>query len=132
MRGPIPRRQNGVLIATEPGRVTAYALDALYDRGHFFVRPGDAIYEGQIVGEHIRDNDLDVNVVRTKKLTNVRASGKDDASTVRPPRVLSLEAALEYIQAGEQVEITPKAIRLRKRLLKEFERRKARRRASTA
>ncbi len=129
LRGAVPRRQNGVLVATESGPVTAYALDDLYDRGTFFVRPGDEIYGGQIVGENCKDGDLAVNVTRTKKLTNIRASGKDDAERVRPVRELSLEAALEYIQEDELVEITPKAIRLRKRILKETDRRRAARSA---
>ena len=127
MRGSIPQRQAGVMIATQTGQVTAYSLDALYDRGIFFVKPGDQIYEGQIVGEHCRDNDITVNLTKTKQLTNFRAAGKDDASRVRPPRVMSLEMALEYIQDDELVEITPKYIRLRKRFLKETDRRRAER-----
>lgn len=130
MRGDIPQRQAGVLIATETGAVTAYALDALYNRGHFFVKPGDRVYEGQIVGEHVKENDVAVNVARTKKMTNIRASGKDDAARVRPPRQMSLEASLEYIQQDELVELTPRSIRLRKRVLREVDRRReARRRA---
>ena len=125
MRGSIPQRQAGVMIATQTGQVTAYSLDALYDRGIFFVKPGDQIYEGQIVGEHCRDNDITVNLTKTKQLTNFRAAGKDDSSRVRPPRVMSLEMALEYIQDDELVEITPKYLRLRKRLLKETDRRRA-------
>lgn len=124
MRGSVPQRQAGVMIATETGPVTAYALDALFDRGSFFVKPGDAVYEGQIVGEHCKDNDIPVNPTRAKQLTNVRASSKDEAARVKPPRILSLEAALEYIQEDELVEITPAAIRLRKRLLKEADRRR--------
>ena len=129
LRGDIQKRTSGVMIATEPGQITSYALDGLYDRGTFFCEPGDQVYEGMVVGEHNKDNDIDVNVVRTKKLTNVRASGKDDASAVRPIRRLTLEAALEYIQEDELVEITPKTIRLRKRLLREGERRRAKRQA---
>ncbi len=124
MRGTIPQRQAGVMIATEPGTVTAYALDALFDRGTFFVKPGDQVYEGQIVGEHCKDNDIPVNPTKTKNLTNIRASSKDDAARVKPPRILSLEAALEYIQDDELMEITPTAVRLRKRLLKEADRRR--------
>ncbi len=124
MRGSIPQRQAGVMIASETGTVTAYALDALFDRGNFFVKPGDPIYEGQIVGEHCKDNDIPVNPARTKQLTNVRASSKDDAARVKAARTLSLEAALEYIQDDELVEITPTSIRLRKRLLKETDRRR--------
>ncbi len=128
MRGSIQKRQNGVMVATESGQITAYALDALYDRGVFFVQPQDPVFEGQIVGEHNKEDDIGVNVTRTKKLTNIRAAGKDDATLVRPMRKLSLEGALEYIQEGELVEITPKSIRLRKRLLKEIDRRRAARR----
>ena len=125
MRGSIPGRQAGVMVATDTGPVTPYALDALYDRGIFFVKPGDQVYEGQVVGEHCKDNDIPVNVTKAKQLTNVRASGKDDSARVRPPRNMSLEAYLEYIQEDELVEITPKAIRMRKRLLKEADRRRA-------
>lgn len=129
LRGQIPPRQAGVMVATEPGKVTAYALDALFDRGVFFVQPGDKIYDGQIVGEHCKDNDITVNVVKTKKLTNVRAASKDDATQVRPMRQMSLEACLEYIQDDELVEITPESIRMRKRMLKEADRRRESRRA---
>jgi GTP-binding protein len=123
-RGDIPRRSAGVMGATDPGRVTPYALDALDDRGFFFVKPGEDVYEGQIVGEHNRDKDITVNVVKTKKLTNIRTHAKDEAASVRPAREMSLEAALEYIQEDELVEVTPKAIRMRKRLLREAERRR--------
>ena len=129
MRGDIPKRQAGVMIATESGQITAYALDGLYDRGFFFVKPGDQVYEGQIVGEHCKDKDIPVNAVRMKKQTNVRAAGKDDTSQVRPAREMSLEMCLEYIQEDEVVEITPKSIRLRKRRLKESDRRRDLRRA---
>ena len=128
MRGSIPGRQAGVLITTETGTVTAYALDALYDRGIFFVKPGDEVYEGQIVGEHCKDNDIPVNATKAKQLTNMRAAGKDDAARVRPPRIMSLEACLEYIQDDELVEICPSSIRIRKRLLKEGDRRRSARR----
>jgi len=131
MRGSIPERQAGVMVATETGTVTAYALDALYDRGGFFVRPGDAVYEGQVVGEHCKDNDIAVNAARAKQLTNVRASSKDDAARVRPPRIMSLEVCLEYIQQDELVEVCPRSIRIRKRLLKEADRRRAARRVSS-
>jgi GTP-binding protein len=124
MRGSIPQRQAGVMIATEPGTVTAYALDALFDRGTFFIEPGDVIYEGQVVGEHCKDNDIPVNPVKAKQLTNMRAAGKDDNARVKTPRRMSLEQALEYIQEDELVEITPKFIRLRKRLLKEADRKR--------
>jgi len=125
LKGTIPQRQAGVMVATDSGLVTAYALDALYDRGIFFVEPGEMVYDGQVVGEHCKDNDIPVNAVRTKQLTNVRASGKDEAARVRPIRRMSLEAALEYIQEDELVEICPNSIRIRKRLLKEADRRRA-------
>jgi GTP-binding protein len=124
MRGTIPQRKMGVMIATTTGQVTAYALDALYDRGFFFVSPGDKVYEGQVVGEHCKEKDIPVNVVKAKQLTNIRAAGKDDSAKVRPASKMSLEAALEYIQGDELVEICPNSIRLRKRLLKESDRRR--------
>ncbi len=124
MKGAIPQRQAGVMIATHTGQATAYALDNLYDRGIFFIEPGSQVYEGQVVGEHCKDNDIPVNVIKAKQLTNIRAAGKDDASKIRPARLLSLEAALEYIQDDELVEICPSEIRLRKRLLKESERKR--------
>ncbi|MCP4610216.1 MAG: translational GTPase TypA [Planctomycetes bacterium] len=124
MRGAIPQRKAGVMIATTTGQVTAYALDALYDRGIFFVEPGEKVYEGQVVGEHCKEKDIPVNVVRSKQLTNVRASGKDDAARVRPARKMSLEAVMEYLQEDELVEICPNSIRIRKRLLKETDRRR--------
>lgn len=130
VRGSMPPRAAGVLIASESGGVTAYSLDALYDRGVFFVKPGDEVYEGQVVGENCKAGDLVVNVVRGKKLTNVRASGKDDNSQVRPARELSLEAALEYIAADELVEVTPKSLRLRKIMIKESDRRRENRRGA--
>ena len=129
MRGSIPQRQAGVMVATETGTVTAYALDGLYDRGIFFVAPGEKIYEGQVVGEHCKDKDITVNPSRAKQMSNVRSSGKDDSAKVRPPRIMSLEATLEYIQADELVEITPKSVRMRKRLLKEADRRRQARKA---
>lgn len=127
IRGAIPGRQAGVMVAMAQGSVTAYALDGLYDRGFFFVRPGDMIYEGQVVGEHCKEGDIICNPVKTKQLNNIRASGKDEAARVRPARELSLEAALEYIEEDELVEITPKSIRLRKRILNESMRRRAER-----
>jgi len=130
MRGSIPQRKTSVMIATATGQVTAYALDALCDRGTFFVEPGEKVYEGQVVGEHCRDNDIPVNVVRAKQLTNIRAAGKDNAAQVRPARKMSLELAMEYIQADELVEICPNSIRIRKRLLKEEDRRRAARQNS--
>ncbi|MEP0841445.1 MAG: translational GTPase TypA, partial [Phycisphaerae bacterium] len=129
LRGGIPGRNIGVLIASETGQVTAYALDGLADRGTMFVRPAEAVYEGQIVGEHCRDNDIEVNVCRLKKLTNMRAAGADKTVVLKPPRELTLEIALEYIEDDELVEVTPEAIRLRKRLLKEADRKRAQRAA---
>ncbi|MHC4556493.1 MAG: translational GTPase TypA [Planctomycetota bacterium] len=130
MRGAIPQRKAGVMIATNTGQVTAYALDALYDRGVFFIGPGEMVYEGQVVGEHCKENDISVNVARGKQLTNIRAAGKDDAAKVRPARKISLELAMEYIQEDELVEICPNSIRIRKRLLKEADRRRQARQTS--
>jgi GTP-binding protein len=124
-RGEIAGRQNGSLIVMETGTAIAYSLDNLQDRGNFFVAPGEDVYEGQVIGEHNRPNDLVVNITKTKKLTNMRASGSDDKVSLPPPRVFSLEEALEYIQEDEYVEVTPKNIRLRKVYLKDFERKKA-------
>ncbi len=125
LRGSIPGRANGVMIASDAGAVTAYALDSLADRGTFFVKPTDAVYVGQIVGEHCRENDIEVNVAREKKLTNMRAASADKTVVLKPPRILTLELALEFIEDDELVEVTPDAIRLRKRLLTESERRRA-------
>jgi GTP-binding protein len=130
LKGELPHRAMGVLIANETGPATAYSLDALYDRGIFFVRPGDQVYEGQVVGEHCRAGDLVVNVVRGKKLTNVRAAGKDENAQVRPVREMSLEACLEYIEDDELVEVTPKTVRLRKTLLLENDRKREARKAA--
>ncbi len=124
MRGAIPQRKTGVMIATTTGQVTAYALDALYDRGIFFVEPGEQVYQGQVAGEHCKENDIPVNVTRTKQLTNIRAASKDDAAKIRPCRKMSLEIALEYIQQDELVEVCPGSIRIRKRLLTEADRRR--------
>jgi GTP-binding protein len=125
IRGAIPDRGAGVLVQSETGTVTAYALDALYDRGLFFVQPGERVYEGQIVGEHCKDNDIVVNAAKAKQLTNIRQSTKDEAARVRPARLMSLEAMLEYVQQDELVEVCPNSLRLRKRLLKEGQRRRA-------
>ncbi|MEC9374104.1 MAG: translational GTPase TypA, partial [Planctomycetota bacterium] len=130
--GDMGGRNAGVLIATDPGQVTAYAVEGLADRGVLFVEPGDKVYTGQVVGEHNRDNDLPVNIVRAKKLDNMRAASKDATVTLKAPRRLSLEAALEYIEDDELVEITPSSIRLRKKLLDENERRRAIRAAASA
>ncbi len=129
-KGELPKRPFGTLIANETGTGTAYALDALYDRGVFFIRPGDQVYEGQVVGEHCRAGDLVINVVRMKKLTNVRAAGKDENAQVRPVREMSLESALEYIEDDELVEVTPKVVRLRKALLTENDRKRESRKAA--
>nr|WP_307775672.1 translational GTPase TypA [uncultured Cetobacterium sp.] len=123
-KGPIPTRAKGVLIALEQGSTVAYALGGLQDRGILFTDPGVAVYEGMIVGEHNRDNDLIVNVCKSKKLTNMRASGSDDSIRLAAPRRFTLEQALDYIADDELVEITPTNIRLRKKYLKENDRRK--------
>ena len=123
-------RRNGVLVSQDDGVAVAYALWKLQERGRMFVNPGDPVYEGMIVGIHSRDNDLVVNPIRTKQLTNIRASGKDEAIDLVPPIGLTLEYAVEFIADDELVEITPKSIRLRKRFLKESERRRAERAAA--
>jgi GTP-binding protein len=123
-KGDIPSRIAGALVAHETGTSIPYAMDKLQDRGRFFVSPGEDIYEGQVLGEHIRNNDLVINVTKTKKLTNMRASGSDDKVSLPPPTKFSLEQALEYIAEDEYVEVTPKSIRLRKIYLKEHERKR--------
>jgi GTP-binding protein len=129
VRGAIAGRANGVMISTETGRATPYALDNLQERGSLFIGGGEQVYEGQVVGEHCRDNDLPVNVCREKKLTNIRAAGADKSIILKPPRRMTLEQALEYIEEDELVEVTPAALRLRKMLLKEADRRKFARQA---
>ncbi len=124
MKGAIPSRNKGALIAMEAGTAFAYAIDKLQDRGKFFIGPGTEIYEGQVIGEHTRDNDLVVNVTKSKKLTNIRSAGADDKAKLAPPTVFSLEECLEYIDDDEYVEITPSSIRLRKIRLKEHERKR--------
>jgi len=121
-KGTIPGRLNGVLVSMEKGSTTAYSIDKLQDRGRFFVDPGVDIYEGQILGEHIRDNDLVINIVKGKALTNMRASGTDDSQRIAPAIKFSLEEAMEYIQADEYIEVTPASMRLRKIHLTEAER----------
>lgn len=121
-KGNIPGRLSGVLISMDKGQTTAYSIDKLQDRGRFFVEPGEDVYEGQIMGEHIRDNDLVVNVVKGKQLTNMRASGSDDNVRIAPAIKFSLEEAMEYIQNDEYIEVTPKSMRLRKIYLTENER----------
>jgi GTP-binding protein len=130
MKGDIAERRNGVLISQDEGEAVAYALWKLQERGRMFVAPGEPLYEGMVIGIHARDNDLVVNPVRTKQLTNVRASGKDEAINLTPPIQLSLESAIEFIGDDELVEITPKSIRIRKRHLKEHERKRASRAAA--
>ena len=124
-RGEVPHRANGVMCSTEGGGVSAYALDGLQDRGTFFVKPPERVYEGQIVGEHCKANDISVNVCREKKLTNMRTTSADRKLAVAPPRDFSLEDALEYIEDDELVELTPKSIRLRKKLLNALDRKRS-------
>ena len=123
--GDIEMRTNGSLIASETGTAYAYAIDKLQDRGRFFISPMDEVYCGQVVGESTRAGDITVNVTKAKQLTNMRASGSDDKAVIIPPKVFTLEEALEYIKADENVEVTPKAIRLRKILLNEVDRKRA-------
>jgi GTP-binding protein len=125
LRGDIPERRNGVLVSNEHGEAVAYALFNLQERGRLFVGPGERLYEGMIIGIHSRDNDLVVNPIKTKKLTNIRAAGKDDAILLTPPIQMTLEYAVEFIADDELVEVTPSSIRLRKRLLKEQDRKRA-------
>jgi GTP-binding protein len=125
VKGEIPDRHNGVLISNEDGESVAYALFALQERGRLFVGHGEKLYEGMIIGIHSRENDLVVNPIKTKKLTNIRAAGKDDAILLTPPIPLTLEYAVEFIADDELVEVTPQSIRIRKRRLKEHERRRA-------
>ena len=124
-KGDIERRTNGSLIAMESGTAYAYAIDKLQDRGRFFIFPQEEVYAGQVVGENAKDNDIVVNVTKSKKLTNMRASGADDKARIVPPVVFSLEEALEYIKADEYVEVTPNHLRLRKIILDETERKRA-------
>ena len=124
LEGDIPDRANGVLVSMITGKVVAYGLDTLQERAEMFVAPGDEVYEGMIVGENSRNEDMAVNPTKEKKLTNMRASGTDKNILLKPPRIMSLETALEYIEEDELVEVTPTKIRLRKRVLKETDRRK--------
>ena len=126
-KGEITRRLNGSMIALETGNAFAYSIDKLQDRGKFFIDPGDDVYGGQVVGEHVHDNDLVINVTKAKQLTNVRASGSDDKARIIPKTVLSLEECLEYIKADELVEVTPKSMRMRKIILDHLERKRANR-----
>jgi GTP-binding protein len=122
-QGDIPHRSTGALVADRAGRATAYAIEHLQDRGTIFISPGDQVYEGMIIGENARTDDMDVNVTKEKKLTNMRASTSDLAVRLIPPRTMSLEQALEFIREDELVEITPKSFRLRKKVLQAVKRR---------
>ena len=130
LKGDIAERRNGVLISAEDGEAVAYALWKLQERGRMFVNPGEPLYEGMVIGIHSRDNDLVVNPVKTKQLTNIRAAGKDEAIMLTPPIQHTLESAIEFIADDELVEITPKSIRIRKRFLKDHERKRASRAAA--
>jgi GTP-binding protein len=130
LKGDIPERRNGVLVSQEDGDAVAYALWKLQDRGKMFVSPGEKLYEGMVIGIHSRDNDLVVNPIKGKQLTNVRASGTDEAVRLVPPIQLSLEYAVEFIADDELCEVTPQSIRIRKRFLKEHERKRAAREMS--
>ena len=123
--GEIEMRTNGSIISGETGTAYAYSIDKLQDRGRFFISPMDQVYEGQVIGEHTRQNDITVNVTKSKQLTNMRASGSDDKAVIVPPKIFTLEEALEYIQDDEYVEVTPHAMRLRKILLNENDRKRA-------
>ena len=124
-KGEITRRTNGSMIALETGNAYAYAIDHLQDRGRFFIEPQEQVYAGQVVGEHVHDNDLVINVCKAKQLTNVRASGTDEKARIIPATIFSLEEALEYIKADEYVEVTPKSMRMRKVILDHLERKRA-------
>ena len=124
-KGDIERRTNGSLVSMETGTAFAYAIDHLQDRGKFFIHPQDEVYAGQVVGEHVHENDLVINVTKSKQLTNMRASGADEKAHIFPPIIFSLEEALEYIKADEYVEVTPKSMRMRKIILDALERKRA-------
>ena len=124
-KGDLPRRSNGSMISMETGTVYAYALDKLQDRGRFFINPQDEVYGGQVVGEHVHEKDLVINVNKAKQLTNVRASGTDEKAHIIPPIIFSLEEALEYIKEDEYVEVTPKSMRMRKIILDHLARKRA-------
>ena len=122
--GSVESRRNGSLISMENGTATQYSLFSLQDRGVLFIDAGETVYQGMIIGQHSRENDLEVNPIREKKLTNIRAAGKDEALLLTPPRRMSLEQAIAYIEDDELIEVTPSAIRLRKRYLSPHERKK--------
>jgi GTP-binding protein len=131
-KGPITARRNGVLLSMQRGKAVAYALWNLEDRGPLFVDPGELVYSGMIIGEHSRGQDLEVNPLKAKQLTNMRASGKDDAVVLTPPIRMTLEKAIAYVSEDEAVEVTPQFIRLRKRELDPHMRKRASRRAEVA
>ena len=124
-KGEINRRINGSLISLESGNAYAYAIDHLQDRGKFFIEPQDQVYAGQVIGEHVHDIDLVINVCKAKQLTNVRASGTDEKARIIPATIFSLEEALEYIKSDEYVEVTPQSMRMRKVILDHLERKRA-------
>jgi GTP-binding protein len=128
-KGDIPGRRNGALISTDTGEAVAYAIWNLQERGIMFINPQDKVYEGMIVGEHSRDNDLEINVLKSKQLTNIRTTSKDEAIRLVPPLLMTLEQMISYIQDDELVEVTPKSLRLRKRFLDSNERKKLSREA---
>ncbi|MEX2297104.1 MAG: translational GTPase TypA, partial [Dongiaceae bacterium] len=128
-KGEIEGRRNGVLIANSDGNAVAYALWYLEERGHLFVSPGDPVYEGMIIGENSRGHDLEVNPLKTKQLTNIRTTSKDEAIRLTPPLRMTLEKAIAYIEDAELVEVTPKAVRIRKRLLDPHARKRSERQA---
>ena len=123
-KGNIPGRNNGVLLSKNQERTTGYSIDKLQDRGVFFVDPGEEVYAGQIIAEHIKPGDLIVNATEPKKLTNHRASGSDDASRIAPKTLMTLEECMEYIQFDECIEVTPKSVRMRKVILDDDERKR--------
>jgi GTP-binding protein len=127
MRGDVPSRNNGVMVSNVGGAVNAYALNTLQERGTLFVEPSDPIYEGQLAGEHCREDDIVVNPTKTKKLSNMRTTSSDENIILKPARKMTLEQALEYIEEDELVEVTPQSIRLRKEKLTENERKRANR-----
>jgi GTP-binding protein len=124
-KGDIERRLNGSMVALETGTAYAYSIDKLQDRGKFFIDPGEEVYLGEVVGEHVHENDLVINVCKAKQLTNVRASGTDEKARIIPKTVMSLEECLEYIKEDELVEVTPKSMRMRKIILDHDQRKKA-------
>ncbi|MBT4594472.1 translational GTPase TypA, partial [bacterium] len=122
--GDVPARTRGSMVSMEKGSVTAYALDTLQTRGVMFVKPCDEVYEGMVIGENSRDNDMDVNPVKGKKLTNMRSSGADDAAKITPPKIMTLEESFDWINDDELIEVSPKSVRLRKVYLKAVDRKR--------